>query len=99
MTARRVAWVLVAVLAVYFVLLGQRALWLIGDGRLAFVLLGVGVLILPFVGAYTVWREVRFGFRMQEEGTRQDHLPKHGRGRGTYKGGGMHYDHKGKKIR
>jgi hypothetical protein len=68
MTARRVAWLLVAVLAVYFVLLGQRAVWLIADGRLPFVLLGVGVLVLPVVGAYTVWREVRFGYAAQQLG-------------------------------
>ncbi len=60
-TARRVTALLVVAFAVYALLLGQRAFLLIRDGRPAFVLLGVGVLILPVIGFVLVQREVRFG--------------------------------------
>lgn len=49
------------VLSVYLVLVGQRGFLLVRDGRPAFVLLGVGVLVLPIVGAWILVREVGFG--------------------------------------
>ena len=68
MRARAVAFVLTAVLIFYFIVLGDRALLLIQDGRIDFVLLGIGVLILPIVGAWTVWREIALGFAAQKMG-------------------------------
>lgn len=65
MTPRRVAAVLVAVLVVYLVLVGYRGVLLVASGDPLPVVLGVGVLLLPVVGAYAVWREVRFGFATQ----------------------------------
>lgn len=62
LTARRVTWVLLGVLAFYLLVVGQRGWLLVRDGRPAFVLLGAGVLVLPVVGAWVVAREVRFGF-------------------------------------
>ena len=56
---------LVAVLVVYLVLAGYRGLLLLGSGELLPVVLGVGVLLLPLVGVYVVWREVQFGFATQ----------------------------------
>ena len=53
--------VLVAVLAVYFVVLGQRAVLLLRTPGVVPFLLGLGVLVLPFVGAWLVLAEVRFG--------------------------------------
>ena len=57
--------VLVAVLAAavlfYLVTLGQRGWVLVTSGRTAGVLLGVGVLLLPVLVGWAVWREVRFG--------------------------------------
>ncbi|GAB2682989.1 hypothetical protein GCM10027194_15020 [Thalassiella azotivora] len=50
----------VALLA-YLVLLGARGVVLIGTGEWTAVLLGVGVLVLPFVAAWGAWRELRFG--------------------------------------
>ncbi len=61
MTARRTAYVLTAVLAGYFAVLGWRGWQLVTDGRAPFVLLGVGVLLLPVVGAWFVWQELGFG--------------------------------------
>ena len=66
MRARLVALILAAILIFYFIVLGQRAFILIGDGRPAMVLLGIGVLILPIVGAWSLWRELRIGFGSQE---------------------------------
>jgi hypothetical protein len=63
--SRLVAAVLVAVLVVYLVLVGYRGVLLVGSGEPLQVVLGLGVLMLPVVGAYVVWREVQFGFATQ----------------------------------
>jgi hypothetical protein len=80
MRARTVAFVLVAVLAVYLVLVGWRGLVLVQDGFSVgdplSLLLGVAVLVFPVVGAWLVWREVRFGVDTQ-------HLAEHLAGRGA----------------
>ena len=65
MTARRVTWVLVGAFAVYALLLADRAVLLIRDGRPPFVLLGLGVVLLPVVGIILVRREVLFGLATQ----------------------------------
>jgi cytochrome c-type biogenesis protein CcmH/NrfG len=56
---------MVAVLVVYIVLVGYRGVLLLASGDPLQVVLGVGVLLLPVVGAYVVWREVQFGFTTQ----------------------------------
>ena len=61
MRARTVALLLVAVLVFYFLVVGQRGLLLVRDGRPAFALLGVGVLILPLLGVWLVGKELQFG--------------------------------------
>jgi cytochrome c-type biogenesis protein CcmH/NrfG len=63
--ARHVAAVLVAVLVVYLGLAGYRGVLLLASGDPLQMLLGFGVLLLPVVGAYVVWREVQFGFATQ----------------------------------
>ena len=65
MTARRLALLLTAVLAVYFVLLAQRAVLLIRTGTAVGVGLGAGVLMLPLVGAWVAAANWRFGVRVQ----------------------------------
>ena len=65
MTARRVTWILVGAFAVYALLLADRAVLLIRDGRPPFVLLGIGVMLLPVVGIVLVRREVLFGLATQ----------------------------------
>jgi len=60
-----VAAVLVAVLVVYLALVGYRGVLLLASGDPLQVVLGVGVLLLPVVGVYVVWREVAFGFATQ----------------------------------
>ena len=65
MRARTLVVVLVAVLAVYLVLVGWRGVVLVVDGVTSpdalSVLLGLSVLVFPVVGALLVWREVQFG--------------------------------------
>ncbi len=64
---RRVAFIgsLVIALGFYFVLLGQRGIDLIADGRIAAVGLGIGVLILPFLGAWIIVATLRAGLAHQ----------------------------------
>ncbi|MFD4366610.1 hypothetical protein [Rhodococcus sp. NPDC058521] len=52
-------------LAVYFVLLGQRGVSLIQTGGVAAVGLGIGVLILPFLGIWIVGATLRAGLQHQ----------------------------------
>ncbi len=56
---------LVAALGFYFVLLGERSIALIRDGRPVAVGLGVGVLILPVLGVWVVATTLRAGLRHQ----------------------------------
>jgi cytochrome c-type biogenesis protein CcmH/NrfG len=51
-----------AVLAVYFVFVGVRAVALLGSGTLIAVLMGIALLILPLIGVWALVRELRFGF-------------------------------------
>ncbi len=61
MPARRVVGLLVAALLFYLVVVAQRGVLLVRDGRPAAVLLGVGVLLLPVIGLWVVVSELRFG--------------------------------------
>jgi hypothetical protein len=63
---RAVALLLTAALVVYFVLLTQRAVVLIGTGDAVGIALGVGVLILPLIGAWVAWTNLRFGMRTEK---------------------------------
>ncbi|RLK62118.1 hypothetical protein [Actinokineospora cianjurensis] len=78
MSARSVSLLLAAVLLVYFVLLGGRAVALFREGSAVAIGLGVGVVLLPLVGAWVVWSTLRFGVRTQALGRRlaaEDGLP------------------------
>lgn len=61
MRAKWVAGLLTAAVAFYLVLLGQRSWVLLTSGEPGAVVLGVGVLVLPVLVAWAVWREIRFG--------------------------------------
>lgn len=68
MTPRRWAWLLAAAVAAYLLLAGIRGWALLTSGDPTGVLLGVAVFALPVVGAWVVWREIAFGYAMQEMG-------------------------------
>lgn len=53
--------VLTAALLIYFVLLGQRGIYLLQTGTVVGIGLGIGVLLLPIVGVVLVAFELRFG--------------------------------------
>jgi hypothetical protein len=63
---RTVALLLTAVLAVYFVMLGGKGVLLIGTGDPVGIGLGVGVLILPLIGAWIAWTNLRFGLKTEK---------------------------------
>lgn len=64
MKARTTAIFLTAVLVVYFVLLGERAVWLIQTGTAVGAGLGAAVLVLPLLGAWIAVVNLRFGARV-----------------------------------
>ncbi|MBH0118640.1 tetratricopeptide repeat protein [Rhodococcus sp. NPDC003382] len=73
-----IAFIVVA-LVFYFVLLGKVGIELVGSGEVAAIGLGIGVLLLPFVGAWIVYATIRAGLqhqhlarRIHEEGLELD---------------------------
>ena len=70
MTARRVALVMAGAFAVYAVLVAWRGWDFIMTGEPVAIGLGLAVLLLPLLAGWLVWREVSFGFHMQELGER-----------------------------
>lgn len=66
MRARSTALLLSAVLLFYLVTLGWRGVALIGQGAPVAVALGLGILVLPVLGAWALWRELWFGRRTEQ---------------------------------
>ncbi len=89
MRTKAVVAVMVVVLAFYAVLLGAKGVAFIASGEPAAVLLGVGVLVVPVLGVFLVWRELMFGRRSAqlaaaleaEGGLPADDLPRRPSGR------------------
>jgi hypothetical protein len=82
--------VLLLAMALYFVLIGYRGLYLLAQHAVILKLLGAAVLVLPLVGVWVVVVELRFGFasqrlaeRLHSEGrtTELPDLPRNRRGR------------------
>jgi hypothetical protein len=67
-SARTLAWLLAAAMAVYLVFAGMRAAVLIASGDPVPMLLGISVIVLPLIGAWVLWRELAFGLRTQRLG-------------------------------
>ena len=77
-------------MAVYFVLIGYRGVYLLGQDRWLLKLFGVAVLVLPLVGVWVVLAELRFGLASQRlaerlaaagESTEPPELPRRQSGR------------------
>ncbi|MEU7477358.1 hypothetical protein AB0A63_15320 [Lentzea sp. NPDC042327] len=90
MKTRITVGLLIAALAVYFVLLAGRAVALLRTGDVVAVLLGVGVLILPLLGVWLVYSNLRFGWETERMARELDadgllpdvsHLPRRPSGR------------------
>jgi cytochrome c-type biogenesis protein CcmH/NrfG len=78
MSARIGVAVMAALLALYIVLVGQRAWILLTSGDPIGVAMGVGLAVLPLLAAWGLARELRFGVRAQQLGRRlerEDALP------------------------
>ena len=65
MTAKRVSLILIAVLVVYLAIAGSQGLRLIQTGELVAIGFGLAILILPLIGLWVVWRELRFGMTVE----------------------------------
>lgn len=61
--------VLVAVTAFYLATIGWRGLVAVRSGDPAAVALGLALLVVPAIGAWAVWRELRFGAATQRLGS------------------------------
>ena len=72
MTAKRVVGLLLAALIVYFVLIGYRAFYLLGQHSVVLKVFGGAVLVLPVIGIVVVVSEVRFGLATERLASRLD---------------------------
>lgn len=52
-----------ALLVLYFVVVGIRAIALLGSGSVIAVVMGVALLVLPIIGVWALVREIQFGRR------------------------------------
>lgn len=66
MRARTLALVLSGMLAVYLLLLGRTGLFLLTSGTGVGVAFGLAILVFPFIGAWIIYRELRFGFTAEK---------------------------------
>lgn len=66
MNAKRTTFLLVAVLAVYLVIVVIEGIGFIKSGSVVALILGLAILMLPVVGVWVVWRELRFGWKVRE---------------------------------
>lgn len=55
--------IMAALLALYFVFTGVRAVALLASGTPLAAIMGVALLVLPLIGAWALWRELAFGSR------------------------------------
>jgi hypothetical protein len=60
-TAKRGVALLLGALALYFALIGYRAIYLLGRSDATLKVLGAAVLVLPLIGIWMVVMEIRFG--------------------------------------
>lgn len=72
MKARTTALILTVVMLVYLVLLAGRAVALLRTGTAVGIGLGVGVFIIPLVGLWIAWMNLRFGMRTEQLAKRLD---------------------------
>lgn len=78
MSARIGVFVIAAALALYIVLVGQRAMLLLMSGDPVGVLMGVALVVLPLIAAWGLARELWFGVRAEQLARRlegEDALP------------------------
>lgn len=78
MSARVGVVVMTAILALYLVLIGQRAWLLLTSGDAVAITMGVALVVIPIIGAWAVGRELLFGMQAEKLARRleaEDALP------------------------
>ena len=78
MSARVGVAVMAVLLALYIVLVGQRAWLLLTSGETVAVVMGAALIVLPLLAVWAVGRELWFGVRAEQLGRRlsaEDGLP------------------------
>ncbi|WP_434811770.1 hypothetical protein [Microbacterium sp. bgisy189] len=78
MSARVGVVVMTAILALYLVLIGQRAWLLLTSGDAVAITMGVALVVIPIIGAWAVGRELLFGVQAEKLARRleaEDALP------------------------
>ena len=65
MTTKAGAVVMAALLALYVVLVGWRAVQFVGTGEPVAVVIGIAIIVLPILASWVLWREITFGVRSQ----------------------------------
>lgn len=89
MRTKLIVVLLVAVVAFYAILIGAKGVALIFQDSWVAVFLGIGILLVPLIGVFLVWRELQFGSRSarlaavleSEGGLPVDDLPRRPSGR------------------
>jgi len=61
-----------AALALYFILMGQKAVLFIASGDPVGIAMGIALLVLPLIGVWALVREVQFGMQAERLGTKLD---------------------------
>jgi cytochrome c-type biogenesis protein CcmH/NrfG len=70
MSARIGAVIMAALLALYIVLVGQRALLLLSSGDAVGIVMGIALIVLPIIAVWALARELWFGVRAEQLGRR-----------------------------
>ena len=70
MSARIAVAVMAVLLALYLVLVTQRAVLLLTTGEPVAVVMGIALFALPAIAAWALWRELWFGVRAENVGRR-----------------------------
>jgi len=65
MTTKAGAILMAALLVLYVVLVGWRAVQFIATGEPAAVGIGIALIVLPIIAVWALWRELAFGVRSQ----------------------------------
>lgn len=63
---------MVLCLALYLVVVGQRAVVMLGTGEPIAIAIGVALLVMPLIGAWALVREMQFGFAADRLGRTLD---------------------------
>ncbi|GAA4376699.1 hypothetical protein [Agromyces bauzanensis] len=65
MSARVGAILMAALLSLYIALVGWRAVQFLATGEPVAIAMGLALIVLPFIAAWALWREITFGVRSQ----------------------------------